>query len=175
MSRPSALLVSSPQTAFCSFVRKRPKSAHSVAAPLPTKSNDFVGALLSRSRDSRGTARGRSPCVTSLQWRRAGPADQTAAPTGRHSPFADASARPGTGRRSPIDNDTKKLAEKERKAFRKITQVLSMMLLAFYFVLRVTVPLNYTGSLGVGILLAASFQYPCIMGRLTIMQKMGKK
>ena len=76
---------------------------------------------------------------------------------------------------SPIDNDTKKLAEKERKAFRKITQVLSMMLLAFYFVLRVTVPLNYTGSLGVGILLAASLQYPCIMGRLTIMQKMGKK
>ena len=55
---------------------------------------------MTRSRDSRGTARGRSPCVTSLQWRRAGPADQTAAPTGRHSPFAAASARPGTGRRS---------------------------------------------------------------------------
>lgn len=40
--------------------------------------------IVNRSRDSRGTARGRSPCVTSLQWRRAGPADQTAAPTDRH-------------------------------------------------------------------------------------------
>ena len=40
------------------------------------------------------------PCVTSLQWRRAGPANQTAAPTGQHSPFADVSAHPGTGRRS---------------------------------------------------------------------------
>lgn len=37
-------LPSSLRTAFTRFARKRAKLNHSVAAPLPTKSNDFAGA-----------------------------------------------------------------------------------------------------------------------------------
>ena len=88
-----------------SFLRKFPQ----IRFPFRSLSNEhtpnqpsFVVFLdtVTRSRDSRGTARGRSPCVRASGWRRAEPADRTAAPTGRHSPFEAVSARPGKSRRS---------------------------------------------------------------------------
>ena len=48
-------LLSSPQTALCSFGRRRPKSAHYVVAPLPTKSATLRGTPFAASghRDQR--------------------------------------------------------------------------------------------------------------------------
>lgn len=45
-------LPSSLRTAFIRFARKHAKLNHSVAAPLPTKSNDFAGTPNKVKRDS---------------------------------------------------------------------------------------------------------------------------
>lgn len=49
---------------------------------------------------AKGSGAGPLPFVTGTPPRRASGAGRTAAPTDRHSPFAAASARPGTGRGS---------------------------------------------------------------------------
>lgn len=63
---------------------------------------------------------------------------------------------------SPIDNDARKLSEGERRTFRKIVRILSVVTLAVYLVLQATAPKSYSVPVGVGIVLVAVLQLPCI-------------
>ncbi len=63
---------------------------------------------------------------------------------------------------SPVDNDARKLSEKERRQFRKIAQILSASMFATYTLLRIVASINYATPIGVGILLAAFLQILCI-------------
>lgn len=70
---------------------------------------------------------------------------------------------------SPFDSDAKKLAEKERIVFGQIARLLSVIMFTTYLVLRITAPISYTASLGVGITLSALLQVPCILGKLVVL------
>ena len=62
---------------------------------------------------------------------------------------------------SPVDNDARKLSEKERRQFRRIAQFLSASMFATYTLLRTVASTNYATPIGVGILLAAFLQILC--------------
>lgn len=64
---------------------------------------------------------------------------------------------------SPIDNNSRKLTADERYIFRKITRVLSVIGLTAYQILHATAPKTYYVSIGVGIVLVAILQLPCLL------------
>lgn len=64
---------------------------------------------------------------------------------------------------SPIENQARKLSEKERIVFRTVARVLSLISLAIYFYLSFHVSIRYSAAFGVGILLVGVLQVPCIL------------
>lgn len=68
---------------------------------------------------------------------------------------------------SPIENDERKLSEGEKRIFRKVARILSVVTLAVYLVLQVTVPKSHSIPIGVGIVLVAVLQLPCIPGKVS--------
>lgn len=68
---------------------------------------------------------------------------------------------------SPIDNKARNLSESEKKHFRKIAQILSVGIWGVYLVLQVCAPKTSSVPVGVGIVLAAVLQLPCIPRKLT--------
>lgn len=64
---------------------------------------------------------------------------------------------------SPIDNDAKKLYEKEQKVFQKIARIMSATFLAIYILLLAMGLLRFSISIGAGILLTALLQVPCFI------------
>jgi len=66
---------------------------------------------------------------------------------------------------SPVDNQARKLSDKERIVFRKVARILSIIFLAVYFLLSLNTELRYTSAFGVGILLVGLLQIPCVVGR----------
>ena len=62
---------------------------------------------------------------------------------------------------SPIDNDARKLNEKERLVFQKIARIMSTMFLVVYILLLLLGQLRISVPVGTGILLTAFLQVPC--------------
>ena len=62
---------------------------------------------------------------------------------------------------SPIDNDARKLNEKQRLVFRKIARIMSTMVLVVYIILLLLEQLRFSVPVGAGILLTALLQVPC--------------
>lgn len=63
---------------------------------------------------------------------------------------------------SPICNPSRKLSTKEVVLFKKIVQVISMTMFAFYLLLHCFAPIGYSIALAIGIFIAALLQIPCI-------------
>lgn len=64
---------------------------------------------------------------------------------------------------SPFECEARELTEKERVVFGVIVRLLLLVMLMIYFVLQATAPINFTASLGIGIMLSALLQIPCIL------------
>lgn len=62
---------------------------------------------------------------------------------------------------SPIDNNARKLNEKERLVFKKIARIMSAMFLVVYLLLLLLGQLRFSVPVGAGILLTALLQVPC--------------
>lgn len=69
---------------------------------------------------------------------------------------------------SPINNDARKLSERERHAFRRIARILSVIALATYLTMQITTLKSHSVPVGVGIVLVAVLQLPCIPRRLAL-------
>lgn len=68
---------------------------------------------------------------------------------------------------SPIENDARNLSESEMKHFRKIARILSVDTWGVYWVLQMCALKTYSVPVGVGIVLVAILQLPCIPRKLT--------
>lgn len=66
---------------------------------------------------------------------------------------------------SPIENQARKLTDKERSVFRMVTRCLAIVLFALYTFLLHRVSIHYVAAYGVGILLVGLLQVPCVTGR----------
>lgn len=64
---------------------------------------------------------------------------------------------------SPIENQARKLSEKERIVFRTVARVLSHISLTIYLFLSFHASIRYSTAFGVGILLVGVLQVPCIL------------
>ncbi len=64
---------------------------------------------------------------------------------------------------SPIENQARKLLDKESALFRRVTWVLAGVFFALYLLFLFTGCVNCTASLGVGLLLPAGLQLPCLL------------
>lgn len=64
---------------------------------------------------------------------------------------------------SPISNEARELLEKEKVLFRKVARILSISAFVIYMILSVTAPPNIYVPIGVGIILPAVLQLPCIV------------
>lgn len=62
---------------------------------------------------------------------------------------------------SPIDNEARRLSEKERAVFKKTARGMSAAFLAIYLVLLLFCPLRFSTPVGAGIVLSALLQIPC--------------
>ena len=66
---------------------------------------------------------------------------------------------------SPIDNDARKLNEKERLAFKMTARVMSVLFLTVYIVLLLLGQPHFSVPVGTGIILTALLQVPCFFTR----------
>ena len=66
---------------------------------------------------------------------------------------------------SPIENQARKLSEKERIVFRTVARGLSLIFLAIYFYLSFHASIQYSAAFGVGVLLVGILQIPCVLGK----------
>lgn len=69
---------------------------------------------------------------------------------------------------SPIDNDARKLSDMERHAFGRIARILSLAALTAYLAMQVSKLKSYSVPIGVGIILVAVLQLPCIPRKLKL-------
>ena len=67
---------------------------------------------------------------------------------------------------SPIDNDVRKLNEKERLVFQKIARTMSTMFLTVYIVLLLLGQTHFSVPVGTGIILTALLQVPCFFTKM---------
>lgn len=74
---------------------------------------------------------------------------------------------------SPIDNNERKLSECERRAFRRISRILSVVFLTAFLSMQATTLKSYSVPIGIGIVLVAVLQLPCIPRKLTLEPKGG--
>lgn len=66
---------------------------------------------------------------------------------------------------SPIDSKARQLSENERKIFRSIARILSLIFLLVYLVLLASKYIRIAASVGVGILVVAALQIPCLVSK----------
>lgn len=66
---------------------------------------------------------------------------------------------------SPIENQSRKLTDKERILFRMIARILAILSFILYLLLLRSVSVRYISAFGVGILLVGLLQIPCIISR----------
>lgn len=66
---------------------------------------------------------------------------------------------------SPIENQARKLTDKERNVFRKIARTLALLSFALYVLILDSGSICYASAFGVGILLVSLLQIPCVIGR----------
>lgn len=64
---------------------------------------------------------------------------------------------------SPIENQARKLSERERIVFRTVARLLSLISLTIYFFLSFHASIRYSAAFGIGILLVGVLQVPCIL------------
>lgn len=64
---------------------------------------------------------------------------------------------------SPIDSDARKLSVREQQVFRYIAQIISLLALITYYLLLSYSALWCSVSFGMGIILAATLQLPCLL------------
>lgn len=76
---------------------------------------------------------------------------------------------------SPVENQARKISPKERIVFRTVARILSLIYLVVYTCLSLHASIHCTSAFGVGILLVAIMQYPCILGKIVIHLKMSKQ
>ena len=62
---------------------------------------------------------------------------------------------------SPIDNEARKLNEKERAAFKKVARIMSLLFLAIYIALLSFGQSRFAVPIGAGLILTALLQVPC--------------
>lgn len=62
---------------------------------------------------------------------------------------------------SPIDNEARKLSEKERAAFKKVARIMSLLFLAIYIALLSFGQSKFAVPIGAGLILTALLQVPC--------------
>lgn len=62
---------------------------------------------------------------------------------------------------SPIDNEARKLSEKERAAFKKVARIMSLLFLAIYIALLSFGQSRFAVPIGTGLILTALLQVPC--------------
>ena len=62
---------------------------------------------------------------------------------------------------SPIDNEARKLNEKERAAFKKVARIMSLLFLAIYIALLSFGQSRFAVPIGTGLILTALLQVPC--------------
>lgn len=68
---------------------------------------------------------------------------------------------------SPVDNNSRKLTKTEQQIFRKISCAIALTSLVGYLVMSKAMPIQYTSSFGVGILLAAMLQFLGVVVKAT--------
>lgn len=66
-------------------------------------------------------------------------------------------------RHSPIENKSRRLSQIEVQVFKKIARIIAIVALVIYFALLIIAPITDAISFGVGILLVALLQTPCII------------
>ncbi len=64
---------------------------------------------------------------------------------------------------SPIDNEVRKLNEKEYVVFKKVARIMSVLFLALYIFLMSLGQLRFSVPVGAGIILTALLQIPCFL------------
>jgi len=65
---------------------------------------------------------------------------------------------------SPVENDARKLTDKERQLFRIIACILAVIVVSVYLIMYATISVRYTAAFGMGILLAAILQILGVVG-----------
>ena len=65
---------------------------------------------------------------------------------------------------SPVENDARKLTDKERQLFRIIACILAVIVVSVYLIMYATISVRYTAAFGLGILLAAILQILGVVG-----------
>ena len=64
---------------------------------------------------------------------------------------------------SPVENNSRKLTKKERQLFHKVACALAIVSLVGYLVMCEAIPIQYSAAFGVGILLVAMLELPCVV------------
>ena len=67
---------------------------------------------------------------------------------------------------SPIDSDARRLSVKERKVFRLIARIFTCIFLLFYFLLLLFGQIDIATPIGIGMIIPATLQLPCLVQRL---------
>lgn len=67
---------------------------------------------------------------------------------------------------SPLDNETRRLTPIEKKTFRMIARVISVIAMLLYLILQAAELVSIAVPVGVGILITAFLQLPCIISRI---------
>lgn len=67
---------------------------------------------------------------------------------------------------SPIDSDARRLSVKERKVFRLIARIITCIFLLFYFLLLLFGQIDIATPIGIGMIIPATLQLPCLVQRL---------
>lgn len=70
---------------------------------------------------------------------------------------------------SPIDNNSRKLTEKEQQLFRKIACAIAIISLVGYLVMCKEIPIQYAASFGVGIILVAVLQILGVVAKSSVL------
>lgn len=71
---------------------------------------------------------------------------------------------------SPIDSEERKLDISEQRLFRRIARVMVVLFMSVYFLMVLSGKYGYAAAVGMGVILAALLQVPCILekGRIGI-------
>ena len=67
---------------------------------------------------------------------------------------------------SPIDSEARRLSPKERKVFRLIARIITSIFLLIYFLLVLFDQTGIAAPIGIGIIIPAILQMPCLIQRL---------
>lgn len=69
---------------------------------------------------------------------------------------------------SPLDNETRSLSPKEKKVFRIIASIISIIAMLIYLILQDARLVSLSIPIGVGILITALLQLPCIISQMLL-------